>query len=197
MHRQMTSGLVFGMTEKGALFAVFQRSMNALLPIVGTYERYTARDLEPLFRIWFQGLSQLLARNGLIPHVIQHDWHQRFLICLKREDKQLWEENQSLWLATHYLTDEAKWMLAWSKMFLQGFYEAHLSESSRSQDALLACLVEVALFAITDLFLERSAVFLPAYVEPEFCVRQKQWRKAERRLIKAGVASECVSGTVH
>lgn len=197
MHRQMASGLVPGMTEKGALFVVFQRSMNTLLPRVGTYERYTARALKPLFHIWFQGLSQLLVRESLIPRVIQHDWRRRFLTCFKREDKQLWEENQPLWLATHHLTDEAKWMLAWSKMFLRGFYGARLSESSRSQDALLACLVEIALLAITDLFLERSAVFLPAYVEPEFRVRQKQRRKAERCLRKAGVASECAPGTVH
>ncbi len=197
MNRQMVSGLVLGMTERGALFAGFQKSMGILLPIVGTYEHFSARDMKPIFRIWFQGLSELLAHDGLIPYVVRHDWYRRFLASFGREEKELCEENQPLWLAVDRLSDEAKWMLAWSKMLLQGFYEVHLSAYSRTQDALLACLLEVALIAITNLFLERSAAFLSAYIEPEFRVRQKQWRKAERRLSKASAAWEYASGSTH
>lgn len=183
---KMRKGFVSGMTEGEALSHVFGKSMDLLFPLVGISCGNGVQDLKPMFAIWLGGLAELLERASLIPRVVGGGWQRKCLVNWKQERVSCRVENQRIWSATETLSDEAKWMLGWSRMFLTDFYATRLRGAYPSVSEILApCLVELAFLVVADLFLVQRAVFLPSSVEPEFRVRRKAWRQAERRARRA------------
>jgi len=183
---RMSGGFVLGMTEREALSHVFGKGMDSLFLLVGIPCGNGEQDLKPMFAIWLGGLTELLGGNYSMPRVIRDDWQRKCLANWKQERVSCRVENQRIWSATETLSDEAKWMLGWSRMFLADFYATRLRGAYPSVSEILApCLVELAFLVVADLFLVQRAVFLPSSVEPEFRVRRKAWRQAERRARRA------------
>ena len=183
---KMRKGFVSGMTEREALSHVFGKSMDLLFPLVGISCGNGVQDLKPMFAIWLGGLAELFERTSSIPRVVGGGWQRKCLANWKQEQVSCRVENQRIWSATETLSDEAKWMLGWSRMFLMDFYVMRLRGAYPSVSEILApCLVELAFLVVADLFLAQRAVFLPSSVEPEFRVRRKAWKQAERRARRA------------
>ncbi|MDQ5976428.1 MAG: hypothetical protein QG664_341 [Patescibacteria group bacterium] len=183
---KMLNGLVSGMTEREALARVFGKHMDSLSPLVGIPCGYGAQDLKLMFAIWLDGLTELLEGSHSMPQVVCDDWQRKYLARWKQERVSSRRENQRVWSAIKTLSDEAKWMLGWSRMFLEAFYVERLRTVYPSAAEIIApCLVELALLAVVDLLLAQRAVFFCAYVEPEFQASRKAWKQAERRARRA------------
>lgn len=183
---KMRKGFVSGMTEREALSHVFRKGMDSLFLLVGIPYGNGIQDLKPMFAIWLGGLTELLGGNYSMPRVIRDDWQRKYLACWKQEGVSCRAENQRIWSATETLSDEVKWMLGWSRMFLTDFYVTRLRAAYPSvSEVLTLCLVELALLAVVDLLLAQRAVFLCAYVEPEFQASRRAWKQAERRARRA------------
>lgn len=178
MNDRSAQGFASGMTEKGAILTFFERGMGALLPLVGMYDDYTARDLKPIFKIWLTGLKELFGEKYLIPCVIRLDWQRKFLVCWARSDGSAQGEHWETQGSTAGFSDEAKWMLSWSRMFFTEFYTESLRVTYVSAAEILSpCLLELALLVVAELFLEQKAVFLRPYIEPEFQARRRRWKQ--------------------
>ena len=183
---KMRKGLVSGMTEREALSHVFGKSMDLLFPLVGIPRGHGVRDLRPMFAIWFGGLTELFERTSSIPRVVGGGWQRKCLANWKQERVSCRVENQRVWSATESLSDDAKWMIGWSRMFLADFYVTRLRVAYPFvSEVLTPCFVELALLAVVDLLLAQRAVFLCAYVEPEFQASRRAWKQAERRARRA------------
>ncbi len=186
MNDRPARGFASGMTEKGAILTLFERSMAVLLPIVGVYDDYAAWDLKPIFKIWLTGLKELLGEKYSIPCVIRLDWQRKFLMCWARSDESAQGECWDAQGSTVGLSDEAKWMLSWSRMFLAEFYTERLRVTYVSAAEILSpCLLELAFLVVVELFLEQKAIFLLPYIEPEFQTKRREWKQKHQLAKKA------------
>lgn len=197
MRMKITSCFVPALREKRALFTVFERNMSRLLPVVGIYDGYVSRDLKPIFDIWLNGLTGLLGSKRFVPDVVRNNWQKQFLVFLEKNDGLLWSAHQHTRPSVADLSDEAQWLLMFSRVFLWSFYKESLLIHPQTNDALQECLLEIAFLAIADLFLVQRAVFLPAYNEPEFWARRHAWEKAEKRAQRAERICNHPEGSVH
>lgn len=183
---KMRKGFVSGMTEREALSHVFGKSMDLLFPLVGISCGNGVQDLKPMFAIWLGGLAELFERTSSIPRVVGGGWQRKCLANWKQEQVSCRVENQRVWSATESLSDDAKRMIGWSRMFLTDFYVTRLRVAYPFvSEVLTSCFVELALLAVVDLLLAQRAVFLCAYVEPEFQASRRAWKQAERRARRA------------